>query len=108
MFAKFDLSVVYVPEKDNTVADCLSCWPYPAGKAWMDISTHRDAEETEEARPVIDMEKALDQDGVKCSVVMMNSTDLAKLRGARVQSICEETPDQWMVAPTELVKSVAQ
>ena len=23
-FAKFDLSVVYVPGKDNTVADCLS------------------------------------------------------------------------------------
>ena len=33
MFAKFDLSVVYVPGKDNTVADCLSRWAYPAGKA---------------------------------------------------------------------------
>ena len=32
-FAKFDLSVVYVPGKDNTVADCLSRWAYPAGKA---------------------------------------------------------------------------
>ena len=38
-FAKFDLSVVYVPGKDNTVADCLSLgasprarrgWTYPA------------------------------------------------------------------------------
>ena len=39
-FAKFDLSFVYVPGKDNTVADCLSRWAYPAGKAWMDISSH--------------------------------------------------------------------
>ena len=46
MFAKFELSVVYVLGKDNTVADCLSRWAYPAGKAWMDISSHGDAEET--------------------------------------------------------------
>ena len=62
-FAKFDLSVVYVPGKDNTVADCLSQWAYPAGKAWMDISSHGDAEETEEAKRIIEMEKAKDQRG---------------------------------------------
>ena len=43
-FPKFNLSVVYVPGKDNTVAYCLSRWAYPAGKAWMDISSHGDAE----------------------------------------------------------------
>ena len=64
-FAKFDLSVVYVPGKDNTVADCLSRWAYPAGKAWMDISSHGDAEETEEAKRIIEMEKAMEQEGVK-------------------------------------------
>ena len=105
-FAKFDLSVVYVPGKDNTVADCLSRWAYPAGKAWMDISSHGDAEETEEAKRIIEMEKATEQEGVKCFVVMANRTDLAKFRGARVQAIREETLEQWMVAPVELVRSV--
>ena len=105
-FAKFDLSVVYVPGKDNTVADCLSRWAYPAGKAWMDISSHGDAEETEEAKRIIEMEKAMEQEGVKCFVVMANCTDLAKFRGARVQAIRDETLEQWMVAPVELVRSV--
>ena len=49
-FAKFNLSVVYVPGKDNTVAYCLSCWAHPASKAWMDISSNGDAEETTEAK----------------------------------------------------------
>ena len=93
-FTKFDLSVVYVPGKDNTVADCLSRWAYPAGKAWMDISSHGDAEETEEAKRIIKMEKAMEQEGVKCFVVMANRTDLAKFRGARVQAIPEETLEQ--------------
>ena len=105
-FAKFDLSVVYVPGKENTVADCLSRWAYPAGKAWMDISSHGDAEETEEAKRIIEMEKAMEQEGVRCFVVMANCTDLAKFRGARVQAIREETLEQWMVAPVELVRSV--
>ena len=105
-FAKFDLSVVYVPGKDNTVADCLSRWAYPAGKAWMDISSHGDAEETEEAKRIIEMKKAMEQEGVKCFVVMTNRTDPAKFRGARVQAIRQETLEQWMVAPVELVRSV--
>ena len=105
-FAKLDLSVVYVPGKDNTVADCLSRWAYPAGKAWIAISSHGDAEETEEAKRIIEMEEAMEQEGVKCFVVMANRTDLAKFRGARVQAIQEETLEQWMVAPVELVRSV--
>ena len=88
------------------MADCLSRWAYPAGNAWMDISSHGDAEETEEAKRIIEMEKVMEQEGVKCFVVMANRTDLAKFRGARVQAIREETLEQWMVAPVELVRSV--
>ena len=72
----------------------------------MDISSHGDAEETEEAKRIIEMEKAMEQEGVKCFVVMANRTDLAKFRGARVQAIREETLEQWMVAPVQLVRSV--
>ena len=88
------------------MVDCLSRWAYPAGKTWVDISSHGDAEETEEAKRIIEMEKAMEQEGVKCFVVMANRTDLAKFRGARVQAIREETLEQWMVAPVELVRSV--
>ena len=72
----------------------------------MDISRHGDAEETEEAKRIIEMEKAMEQEGVRCFVVIANRTDLAKFRGARVQAIREETLEQWMVAPVELVRSV--
>ena len=88
------------------MADCLSCWAYPAGKAWMDISSHGDTEETRETERIIDTEKAMEYEGVKCFVVMTKCTHLAKLRGAGVQAIGFETLDQWMVAPVELVKSV--
>ena len=88
------------------MADCLSPWAYPTGKAWMEISSHGDAEETEEAKRIIEIEKAMEKEGVKCFVVMANRTDLAKFRGARVQAIREETLEQWMVPPVELVRSV--
>ena len=43
------------------MADCLSRWAYPAGKAWMDISSHWDAEETKEADRIIEIEEAVEQ-----------------------------------------------
>ena len=43
------------------MGDCLSRWAYPAGKAWMDISSHGDAEETKEAKHIIEVEKAMEQ-----------------------------------------------
>ena len=72
----------------------------------MDILSHGAAEESREAKQIIDMEEPMQHNGVKDLVVMANCTDLAKFRGARVQSIREKTLDQWIVAPVELVKSV--
>ena len=42
---------------------------------------------TFKAKRIIEMEKVMEQKGVKCFVVMANRTDLAKFRGARVQAI---------------------
>ena len=77
--AKSDLIVVYVPGKDNTAADSLSRWAYPAGKAWMDISMHRDAEETAEAKRIIEAERLLEEGEAKCFVVMGSRTELAQV-----------------------------
>ena len=75
--AKFDLSVVYVPGKDNTMADCMSRWAYPASKGMADVSTHGDEEETKEAKRIIEMERLMGEEGVKCFVVMASDTDIA-------------------------------
>ena len=40
--AKFDLTLVYVPGKDSTVADCLSRGAYPGSKGMTDASAHGD------------------------------------------------------------------
>ena len=70
------------PQRRVCPGDCLSRWAYPAGKARMDICSHGDAEETEEAKRIIEMEKAMEQEGVKCFVVTANRTDLATFQGA--------------------------
>ena len=68
--AKFDLTVVYVPGKDNTVAHCLSRWAYPARKGMTDVSAHANEAETAEAKRIIEMERLMEEEGVKCFVVM--------------------------------------
>lgn len=71
--AKFALEVVYVPGKDNTIADVLSRWAYPAGRALVDISMHGDAEETADAKAIIEEERACERSTedtpLRCAVV---------------------------------------
>ena len=104
--AKFDLSVVYVPGKDNTVADCLSRWAYPAGKAWMDNFMHGDAKETAEAKRIIEAERLLEEGEAKCFVVMGSRPELAQVRDAKVQAVEAEMNEGDMVRAIEGVQSV--
>ena len=105
-FAKFNLSVVYVPGKDNTVADCLSRWACPGGKAWMDISGHGDAEEKEEAKRIIELEKAIKECDTQCFVVLASRAELSQRQDAQVRVLTEETFEECLMAPIEYVDSV--
>ena len=76
---EFHLSVVYAAGKDNSAVDCRRHWAYPAGKAWMDISMHGVAEETVEAKRIIEAELLLEEGKDECFVVMGCIAELAQV-----------------------------
>ena len=88
--AKFHLTVVYVPGKDNTVADCLSRWAYPASKGMTDVSAHGDEAETAEAKKIIDMERLMEEERVKCFVVMAADAPLGRRVSRAVRALAPE------------------
>ena len=88
--AKFDLTVVYIPGKDNTLADCLSRWAYPASKGMTDISAHGDEAETAEAKRIIEMERLMEEEGVKCFFVMAADAPLGTRMGRAVRVLAPD------------------
>ena len=88
--ATFDLTVVYVPGKDNTVADCLSRWAYPASKGMTDVSAHGDEAETAEAKRIIKMERLMEEEGVKCLVVMAEDAPRGRRMGRAFRVLAPE------------------
>ena len=88
--AKFDLTVVYVSGNDNTVADCLSRWAYPASKGMTDVSAHGDEAETAEAKRIIEMERLMKEEGVKCFFVMAADAPLGTRMGRAVRVLAPE------------------
>ena len=75
--AKCDLTVEYVPDRLNTVADCLSRWAYSAFKGFADISMHGDQAKTAEAKRIIELEEGWDRGDARCFVVMAHRADRA-------------------------------
>ena len=88
--AKFDLTVVYTPGKDDTVADCLSRWAYPASKGMTDISALGDEAETAEAKKIIEMERLMEEEGVKCLVVRAADSPPGTRMGRAVRVLAPE------------------
>ena len=88
--ANFDLTVVYISGKDNTVADCLSRWAYPASKGMTDISAHGDEAETAEAKRIIEMERLMEEEGVKCFIVMAADAPLGMRMGRAVRVLAPD------------------
>ena len=94
--AKFDLTVVYVPGKDNTVADCLSRWAYPASKGMTDVSAHGDEAETAAVKMIIEMERLMEEECVKCFVVMAAHAPLGRRIGRAVRVLAPEGAESDM------------
>jgi hypothetical protein len=57
IFSKYDLSVGYIPGKENSIADILSRWAYPASQALRDISKHGSQQDKDEMEEIIRQEK---------------------------------------------------
>ena len=55
--SRFDLTVGYIPGKDNTIPDVLSRWAYPASQAHRDISKHGSLADMELMEAEIALEK---------------------------------------------------
>ena len=95
--AKFDLSVVYIPGKTNTIADCLSRWAYLASKGLADVSCRGDLQEAEEAKRIIRMEELLENGDATCFVVQSSGADGVYHRDQLISAIRIAELDQEAV-----------
>ena len=80
--SKFDLSVGYIPGKENTIADVLSRWAYPASEAFLDVSKHGSSKDVEELREILSREKSEEKD---CMLIRLRHEPITPpLRDVRV------------------------
>ena len=88
------------------MADCLSGWVYPAGKAWMTICMHHDAEETAEANGITEVERFLEEGEDKCFLVKGSRAEQAQVREAKVQAVEAQITEEEMIRAIKGVQSV--
>jgi hypothetical protein len=81
ILSKFDLSVGYIPGRENTIADLLSRWAYPASQALKDVSRHGSAQDTEEMRAIIQREKDEEANCLWLQLVDQPTTANTYIRG---------------------------
>ena len=55
--SRFNITVAYVPGKDNVVADALSRWAYPASQSFNDVSWHGSKDNDQAMEHIIEEEK---------------------------------------------------
>ena len=72
------------------MADCLCRWAYPASKGMTEVSAHGDEAETAVAKNIIDMECLMEEEGVKCFVVMAADAPLGSRVSRAVRALAPE------------------
>ena len=77
------------------MADCLSRWAHPASKGMTDVSAHGDKTETAEAKKIIDMERMMEEDGVKCFVVMAADAPIGRRVSKAVHVLARECAESY-------------
>ena len=91
MLSKYDLTVGYIPGKDNSIADILSRWAYPASQAYRDTNKHGSEEDREQMREMIEQERAEERE---CMVIRLKNPPMQPndyVRGRQVSGIRKRT-----------------
>jgi hypothetical protein len=86
IFSRYDLSVGYVPGKENSVCDILSRWAYPASQALRDISIHGTQEDDDEMQENIRKER---EEAKSCYIIKLldpKPHENALIRGVTTRS----------------------
>jgi hypothetical protein len=85
ILSRFDITVGYIPGKDNHLADVMSRWAYPASQASRDISRHGSAQDKLEMKEILLQEK---KDEMQCPNYSENAAPLAHVLGGEPVSLC--------------------